>query len=137
MIYAYLRWILPAIFMIYYGEIISFTHVHVVNGVTVVHAHPYKSGNASDYHHHSLSELQLFHQLSVFSLEDGAVQSLIIEPFIPLFLCYIHAELPTKAKNADIPHLLPYPTDRLFLFKQNSCLYAGFLNFKLTRFWKE
>lgn len=88
--------------MIYYGEIISFTHVHVVNGVTVVHAHPYKSGNASDYHHHSLSELQLFHQLSVFSLEDGAVQSLIIEPFIPLFLCYIHTELPTKAKNADV-----------------------------------
>ena len=106
--------------MIYYGGIISFTHVHIVNGVTVVHAHPYESGNGPDYHHHSLSELQLFHQLSVFSLEDGAIQSLVIMPFMPHLLCHIHPGFQAKAKNAAIlPFYLRAPPFSYSLERQN------------------
>ena len=37
----YLRILLPALFIAYLGCIIAFTHVHIVNGVTIVHSHPY------------------------------------------------------------------------------------------------
>ena len=34
----YLRILLPALFIAYLGCIIAFTHVHIVNGVTIVHS---------------------------------------------------------------------------------------------------
>ena len=43
------------------GCISLFTHTHVVNGVTIVHSHPYKSGAE---HEHTTAEFQLIHILS-------------------------------------------------------------------------
>lgn len=80
----YLRWILPVIFILYLGEIVSFTHVHIVNGVTIVHSHP--SQDQDGQHKHSLQELQLFHSLSTIVVEDGAVAVLSLFDFIPSFL---------------------------------------------------
>lgn len=37
----YLRIALPALFIAYLGCLIAFTHVHIVNGVTIVHSHPF------------------------------------------------------------------------------------------------
>ena len=104
LINTYIRWILPALFLFYYGGIISFTHVHVVNGVTIVHAHPYKQRDAGGLHHHSLHELQLYHQLSVVSQEDDAIQSLRIPPYWPLLLCLLDDEKQADAKQADVVH---------------------------------
>ena len=77
----YLRWILPVIFILYLGEIVSFTHVHIVNGVTIVHSHP--SQDQDGQHKHSLQELQLFHSLSTIVVEDG-VKSLFSESNLSL-----------------------------------------------------
>ena len=79
----YLRWILPVIFILYLGEIVSFTHVHIVNGVTIVHSHP--SQDQYGQHKHSLQELQLFHSLSTIIVEDGAVAVLSLFDLIPYF----------------------------------------------------
>lgn len=87
----YLRWILPIIFILYLGEIVSFTHVHIVNGVTIVHAHP--SQDKDGQHKHSLQELQLFHALSTITVEDGAVTVLSLFDFIPSFLQEIESQV--------------------------------------------
>ncbi len=37
-----MRWFLPVLFISYMAGITLFTHSHVVNGVTIVHSHPFK-----------------------------------------------------------------------------------------------
>ena len=51
---------LLVLFLCYQVGIIAFTHVHYVNGVMVVHSHPF--GN--DTHEHSAAQLLLIGQLS-------------------------------------------------------------------------
>ena len=71
------RYFLPVLFISYIGCISLFTHSHVVNGVTIVHSHPFGKMNGGPCHHHaSLSEIQLFHILTTLSVEDGAVHAL-------------------------------------------------------------
>ncbi|HIX26584.1 MAG TPA: hypothetical protein H9859_02950 [Candidatus Barnesiella excrementigallinarum] len=55
------KYFLPILFITYMGCISLFTHTHVVNGVTIVHSHPYKSGAE---HEHTTAEFQLIHILS-------------------------------------------------------------------------
>ena len=56
----YLRILLPALFIAYLGCIIAFTHVHIVNGVTIVHSHPYhKTDDGRPDHEHGYAEFQL------------------------------------------------------------------------------
>jgi hypothetical protein len=56
------------LFLGYYGSITFFNHVHVVNGVSIVHSHPFKSGpeNNSPASQHSDRELQNIISLSYF-----------------------------------------------------------------------
>ena len=54
------RYFLPILFVSYLVSFTFFAHVHVVNGVTIVHSHPFKKGAA---HKHSTVELQLIHFL--------------------------------------------------------------------------
>lgn len=37
-----MKWFLPLLFITYLGGITLFTHSHVVNGVIIVHSHPFK-----------------------------------------------------------------------------------------------
>jgi hypothetical protein len=39
-----MKWFLPVLFISYMAGITLFTHSHVVNGVTIVHSHPFKKG---------------------------------------------------------------------------------------------
>lgn len=55
------RWFLPVLFISYMAGITLFTHSHVVNGVTIVHSHPFKKDSA---HSHTTVEFQLIHLLS-------------------------------------------------------------------------
>lgn len=73
----YLKWVLPVIFIAYYGSITFFMHVHIEHGTTIVHSHPFsaKAGGAN-HHHASLSEIQLFHALTTIHVGDGAVHAL-------------------------------------------------------------
>ncbi len=60
------RYFLPILFVSYLVSLTFFAHVHVVNGVTIVHSHPFKKGAA---HEHSTVELIHIHFLS--HLTDG------------------------------------------------------------------
>lgn len=62
-----------------------------MNGVTIVHAHP--SQDKDGQHKHSLQELQLFHALSMITVEDGAVTVLSLFDFIPSFLQEIESQV--------------------------------------------
>lgn len=89
-----MKWILPVIFIVYSFNISLFTHVHIENGVTIVHSHPYNDSSEGQGHKHaSLSEIQLFHALSHYNIADGAIQTVelpsnfsvtyqIIEPLV-------------------------------------------------------
>lgn len=59
--------LLPTVFILYFICITFFTHSHVVNGVTIVHSHPYKSDqNGNPMHEHTGSEIQLIQFLTSF-----------------------------------------------------------------------
>lgn len=83
------RYFLPILFVSYLVSFTFFTHVHVVNGVTIVHSHPFKKGTA---HEHSTVELQLIHFLSHL-MTDGAAVVFVLSLFIPLLLCLLPGRL--------------------------------------------
>lgn len=63
-----MRYFLLILFLGYYVSISSFTHTHIVNGVTIVHSHPYNpfSKDKPVNHQHSANEFVLIHFLSHF-----------------------------------------------------------------------
>lgn len=40
-----MKYFLPLLFLTYWGGVTLFTHTHVVNGVIMVHSHPFKAGH--------------------------------------------------------------------------------------------
>ena len=56
-----IKFFLPVLFISYMAGITLFTHSHVVNGVTIVHSHPFKKGTE---HNHTTVEFQLLHLLN-------------------------------------------------------------------------
>lgn len=77
-----MRYFLPILFVSYLASITLFTHVHVVNGVTIVHSHPFKKGTA---HEHTTVELLLVHFLSHL-ITDGSAVAFALSLFIPFLL---------------------------------------------------
>lgn len=71
------RYFLPILFISYLASITFFTHVHVVNGVTIVHSPPFKQGTA---HQHSTVELLHIHILSHL-IADSATVVFALPPF--------------------------------------------------------
>ena len=63
-----IRLFLLFLFVGYYASISLFTHTHIVNGVKIVHSHPYKSSSDDKKagHEHTTHELILIQQLSHF-----------------------------------------------------------------------
>lgn len=106
----YVKWILPVVFILYYSSIALFTHVHVENGITIVHSHPFKKAvDGSTHQHASLSEIQLYHILSSVNVADGVVHSLQLHfyatsyfniteiPIYPTYLTPVLGELSLRA----------------------------------------
>ena len=56
-----MKWLLPLLFIAYWGGITLFTHSHVVNGVIISHSHPFKGE-----HEHSEVEVETIFFLSAF-----------------------------------------------------------------------
>ena len=63
-----IRLLLLILFLGYYGGTTYFTHVHIVNGKTIVHSHPFnkEKGNDPSKQPHSGKELLLIQLLSGF-----------------------------------------------------------------------
>lgn len=68
------KYFLPVLFISYIGCISLFTHTHVVNGVTIVHSHPY---NPKAHHAHTATEFQLIHVLSHLTTAEPSVGMLL------------------------------------------------------------
>lgn len=56
----FFRFFFPLIFLLYFGGITLFNHTHVVNGIIIVHSHPF-----SGEHNHSEKSLETIFFLSV------------------------------------------------------------------------
>lgn len=84
------RYFLPILFVSYLVSFTFFAHVHVVNGVTIVHSHPFKKGAA---HKHSTVELLLIHFLSHLTA-DGAAVVFALSLFIPFLLYFLLGRSP-------------------------------------------
>ena len=69
------RYLLLLLFLGYYSSITQFSHCHIVNGITIVHSHPYKSGNGSGSNgpEHTDKELKIIQLLSDFSTTAVAI----------------------------------------------------------------
>ena len=105
-----MRWFLPVLFISYMAGITLFTHSHVVNGVTIVHSHPFKKRLS---HGHTTVEFQLIHLLShVATTGTGIFFSLF--QFIA-YLLYTLSWRPDRGRDTVRPswawylcgHLLP------------------------------
>lgn len=71
-----MRFALPLLFILYWGGVTLFTHSHVVNGVIIVHSHPFKA-----HHHHSQAEAE-----TIFFLDHYATPHLpVLGPALRYF----------------------------------------------------
>jgi hypothetical protein len=62
------RYLLLILYLGYYSSITLFPHAHIINGVTIVHSHPFNSdnGRSASNSPHNGKELQLINLLSEF-----------------------------------------------------------------------
>ncbi len=76
-IYKYAKHLLLILFLAYYSSITFFPHSHIVDGVTIVHSHPYNpfSKECPTKHDHQKSEYVLIQLLSYFvtTVSFGAI----------------------------------------------------------------
>lgn len=87
-----MRWFLPVLFISYMAGITLFTHSHVVNGVTIVHSHPFKKDSP---HSHTTVEFQLIHLLSHVATTGAGIFFLSFQ-FIA-YLLYTFSWRPDRA----------------------------------------
>lgn len=71
-----LKFFLPLLFLTYWGGVTLFTHSHVVNGVIIVHSHPFKAG-----HQHTESQAE-----TIFFLDHYVASSVpVLLVAVPCF----------------------------------------------------
>ncbi|WP_163320049.1 hypothetical protein [Dysgonomonas sp. 520] len=59
--------ILPLLLIVYFSFSSSFPHTHIINGVTIVHSHPFsKDADGKSSHSHTMSQVHLIHVLTSF-----------------------------------------------------------------------
>lgn len=79
-----------AVFVVYYAIISAYAHVHVVNGVMVVHSHPF-----SDQHTHTAGQTLVLHYLTDFHSLEASGPQLVCSLFQPVFLIDYTEHVPT------------------------------------------
>lgn len=111
-----LRMFFLGIFVLYALSINFFFHSHVINGVTIVHSHPYSANDDGEpIHSHTVAELQLIHQLSSFSVTSTIILAIILGVFLTLTLTIPIQTKPNynSLSQKGIFRLRPPPLDAL------------------------
>ena len=86
-----MKWFLPVLFISYMAGITLFTHSHVVNGVTIVHSHPFKKGSE---HSHTTVEFQLIHLLNhVLVTDSGLIPTFAVAALSLLCILFIRPQV--------------------------------------------
>lgn len=105
-----LKVLLLTIFLGYVGILVFYSHVHVVGGVTIVHAHAFHQDEGVPFHTHSQAEFQLYHVLSSLNSGDDVVPHFIfgalpvwVEAVFPVFVCGGFAVLPPSDVSLRAP----------------------------------
>ena len=106
----YLRILFPILFIVYLGNLIAFTHVHIVNGVTIVHSHHYQTNDdGTPAEEHTFAEFQLLHQLASVEISGTAFTQILLnitpdscqlldcQPVYPDYLVPFHGHLSLRA----------------------------------------
>ena len=110
----YIRLFLPLLFITYYSGVSLYTHVHIEQGTTIVHAHPFAtSDGAAEHQHSSLAEIQLYHVLSTIVAADGVIH--------PLQLNYQAIQIAELSASLVYPTHLQAIVGRLYLRAPPSC----------------
>lgn len=107
------RIILPIIFIAYASSFTFFTHTHIVNGVTIVHSHPYATNDKDQpAHEHTGHEIQLIHILSLFSAVGLITVTMLLGLFLKKHILLYHKNyFPTVSCPVNhIYRLRPPPT---------------------------
>lgn len=68
----------------YIGCVVLFTHVHVINGTIIVHAHK-ATDTDGEQHRHTSNDLILFHALSHYAVSDLDVPQYIFKEWFYSF----------------------------------------------------
>ncbi|WP_287816811.1 hypothetical protein [Bacteroides sp.] len=86
-----MKWFLPVLFISCMAGITLFTHSHVVNGVTIVHSHPFKKGSE---HSHTTVEFQLIHLLShVLVTDSGLIPTFSVAALSLLCILFVRPQI--------------------------------------------
>lgn len=92
--------LLLTIFLGYVGILVFYSHIHVVGGVTIVHAHPFQQDDGAPFHTHSQAEFQLYHVLSSLNAGDDVVPHFIfgvlpniVVAEVPVLVCGGYASM--------------------------------------------
>lgn len=74
------RLLLLVLFLGYYSGITLFPHTHIINGIAIVHSHPFNSGRGNNPSNllHSGKELQLIHHLSEFFSTAASISFIVL-----------------------------------------------------------
>jgi hypothetical protein len=79
------RYLLLLIFLGFFGSTTFFEHVHVVDGVSIVHSHPFKSGkNGVPLHTHTVNGYVLIHFLTNYFTTAASFVVLAVILSLPL-----------------------------------------------------
>lgn len=72
---------LLGLFLFYYSGSVMFYHSHLIDGVKIVHSHPFPLGKTGDAHSHTAGEFATIKILShaIFLLTTGAFSFPLIE----------------------------------------------------------
>lgn len=119
---------LLTVFMAYYAIISVYAHVHVVNGVMVVHSHPFK-----DKHSHPTGQTLVLHYLTHFSSLEAGPAVEIEAPDVKL----IHASYSeycsgTRHARLQFGHI-PARASRFFIFINHFFTPTFFINAVTTQ----
>ena len=85
-----MKWFLPVLFISYMAGITLFNHSHVVNGVTIVHLHPFKKGSE---HSHTTVEFQLIHLYHVLVTDSGLIPTFAVAALSLLCILFIRPQV--------------------------------------------
>ena len=77
---------LPLLFIAYLGGITLFTHSHVVNGVIIVHSHPFKG-----QHEHTEVQLETIFYLASFVSSSLPLLPVAATVFLGFVVCTEHS----------------------------------------------
>ena len=90
-----------SIFSVYYTMVVMYTHFHVINGVTITHAHPFHGE-----HNHTQEQLLVLDFFSHFYSDGSDELPHIDAPYRPL--------LYTLDQDYEAPFILPVYSNGIF-----------------------